>query len=83
MNWGSLAVANALSVFSSSHSDLAITMSQATADAAHTEIRPCARDRVQDRPRAGGPGKDARSFPRVPLSPQGDGKMVSKTLPPP
>lgn len=79
MNWGSLAVANALSVFSSSRSDLAITMSQATADAAHTEIRPCARDRVQDRPRAGGPGKDAR----VPLSPQGDGKMVSKTLPPP
>ena len=69
--------------FSSSRSDLAITMRQATADAAHTEIRPCARDHVHDRPIAGGPGNDARSFPCVPLIPQGDDKMFSKTLPPP
>ena len=58
-------------------------MSQATADTAHTEVRPCAQGHVQDRPIAGGPGNDARSLPSVPLIPQVDDKMSSKTLPPP
>lgn len=50
-------------------------MSQATADTAHTEVRPCAQGHVQDRPIAGGPGNDARSLPSVPLIPQVDDKM--------
>ena len=74
INWVFLAVANALFVFPSL-SDLATTMSQATADTAHTEIRPCARGHVQDRPIAGGPGNDARSLPSVPLIPCVDDKM--------
>lgn len=73
INWVLLAVANALFVFPSL-SDLATTMSQATADTAHTEIRSCARH-VQDRPIAGGPGNDARSPPSVPLIPRVDDKM--------
>ena len=74
INWVFLAVANALFVFPSL-SDLATTMSQATADTAHTEIRPCARGHVQDRPIAGGPGNDARLRPSVPLIPCVDDKM--------
>lgn len=61
-----MVVANAF-LFFSSPLDLATTMSQATADTAHTEILPCAQDHVQDHPTAVGPGNDACHFPWAPL----------------
>lgn len=54
---GYVAVANAPFVFPFL-TDLATTMSQATADTVHTETLPGAHDHVQDRPTAVGPGRD-------------------------
>lgn len=69
-------------LFFSFISDLATTMSQATADTVHTEILPCVQDHVQDHPTAAGPGDDACPLPAAPLAPAGH-EMLSHALPSP